>query len=313
MMRIGIDLGGTNIAVGIVDEHGNILYKKSTPTKADRTPDLIVDDIVNLCECICKEQGVELSSVKSIGIAVPGGVNEKTGEIIFTPNIPFSGLNITNILSQRFDDKRVGVINDANAALLAELSAGAGMGVQDVVMITIGTGIGGGISIGGNIISGTNGMAGELGHMVIEKNGQKCSCGRRGCFEAYASATALSNLTRREIEKCQRTGEFTVMANADKINARVPFDAYKQGDVAAKRIIDEYIESLACGIISLINIFQPDLFIIGGGVSGQKQFLVDMLMPYIENEQYSRSIEKRTKLTTATCGNDAGIIGAAFA
>ena len=313
MLRIGIDLGGTNIAVGIVNEEGVILAKKSAPTLAEREYDRIIDDIVKLCNDLCEETGIGIDNIGSIGIAVPGGVDENKGNIIFTPNIPFSGLSISKILSEKFGSKKVGVINDANAALLSELRFGAAVGFQDVVMITIGTGIGGAIAIKGNIVSGTNGMAGELGHMVIQRDGKKCSCGRHGCFEIYASATALVELTKHEIEKCRANGENTSMSKTLEVNARVPFDAYKEGDPAAKRVIDEYIEGLSCGITSLINIFQPDLFVIGGGVSGEKQFLIDLLMPHIAREQYSRDMKKTTKLTTAQCGNGAGIIGAAFA
>lgn len=232
MLRLGIDLGGTNIAVGAVNNQGIIVAKKSAPTNANRKAEMIVDDIVELCSDLSKE---------------------------------------------------------------------------------IGTGIGGAIAINGKILNGTNGMAGELGHVVIERNGKKCSCGRHGCFEIYASATALTKLTEKEIKKCRKAGENTIMSTASKINAQVAFDAYKQGDSAAQRVIAEYIDALSCGIVSLINIFQPELFVIGGGVSGQKQFLLDLLVPNVVQEQYSHNIERKTKLLTALCGNDAGIIGAAFA
>ena len=313
MLSLGIDLGGTNIAVGAVNNQGIIVAKKSAPTNANRKAEMIVDDIVELCSDLSKEIGITLDKYDSIGIAIPGGVDEISGNVIFAPNIPFSGLNISEILSQKFGGKKVGVINDANAALMAELKFGAAVGFKDVVMITIGTGIGGAIAINGKILNGTNGMAGELGHVVIERNGKKCSCGRRGCFEIYASATALTKLTEKEIKKCRKAGENTIMSTASKINAQVAFDAYKQGDSAAQRVIAEYIDALSCGIVSLINIFQPELFVIGGGVSGQKQFLLDLLVPNVAQEQYSRNIERKTKLLTALCGNDAGIIGAAFA
>ena len=205
------------------------------------------------------------------------------------------------------------MINDANAALLAELIVGSAKGMQNAVMITIGTGIGGAIAINGKIVSGSNGAAGELGHIVIQRNGKQCSCGRRGCFEKYASATALIELTKQEISKCSDTGEYTEMSKAQQINARVAFDAYKLGDNAAKRVIDEYIDALTCGIVSLINAFQPDVFVIGGGVSGEKEFLIDLIQPFIDKEDYARDYKKRAEIVTALCGNDAGIIGAAFA
>ena len=312
MFRIGIDLGGTNIAAGVVDEGGSILCKESVPTNAQREPDEIIDDIVRLCLSVCQSGNIDLDSIEAIGIAVPGGVDEKSGRIIFTPNIPFSGINISEELSKRLQNIRVGVINDANAALLAELTVGAAKGMQNAVMITIGTGIGGGIAVNGKLVGGVNGAAAELGHIVIERNGKKCACGRRGCFERYASATALAELTQQEVDRCAQNGEYTVMQEAQKIGARVPFEAYKRGDEAAKRVIAEYIDALSCGVISLINIFQPDIFVICGGVTGEKQLLIDLLQPSVDREEYARGYEKRTVLVTALCGNDAGIIGAAF-
>ena len=312
MNRIGIDLGGTNIAAGITDDHGKVLYKMSVPTKSDREPALIIDDIVMLCSNLCKKSSIPLADIGFIGIAIPGGVDEKSGEIIITPNIPFSGINISSILSQRLEGKPVKVINDANAALLAEMKCGVGIDRSNVVMITLGTGIGGAIAIDGKILNGVNGMAGEIGHMVIQKNGNTCSCGRRGCFETYASASALVDLIKQEIVFCKSINEHTLMEEAPRINARVAFDAYKKGDKGAKRVLDQYMKSLSCGIASLINIFQPELFIIGGGISGQKQNLIDMLHPYIQKELFSSCIQRQTEITTAQCENDAGIIGAAL-
>lgn len=313
MRKIGIDLGGTNIAAGIVDECGTILYKKSVPTCASRPKEEIIDDIASLCRSLASDADISLSDIDSVGIAVPGGVDEKSGEILFTPNIPFSGINICEILSAKLDGKKVGVANDANAATLAEVMCGAAKGADNAVMITLGTGVGGGIVIDKKIYSGSNGLAAEIGHFVIEVGGEKCGCGRRGCFEAYGSATALIRMTKEELNKCFMSGESTLMAENSKISARTSFDAYKAGDAAAARVIDKYITYLANGISSLINIFQPDVFIIGGGISGEKQFLIDLLQPKVDEEDFARNAKKRTRLCTAICGNDAGIIGAAFA
>lgn len=269
MLKIGIDLGGTNIAAGIVNESGEILFKSSVPTVASRPKEEIIDDIALLCKNLCVESGTDFNSIESVGIAVPGGVDEKKGVIILTPNIPFSGLPICDILSEKLDGKRVTLANDANAATLAEVLAGAAKGAENAVMITLGTGVGGGIVIDKKIYSGSNGLAGEIGHFVIQMGGEKCGCGRRGCFEAYASATALIRMTKDEINKCFMSGEATLMAEGSRITARTAFDAFKQGDAAAARVIETYTDALANGIISMINIFQPDVFIIGGGVSGE--------------------------------------------
>lgn len=312
MRKIGIDLGGTNIAAGIVDESGVILCKDSVPTGASRPKEEIIDDIAALCRTLTAKMELTLSEIDSVGIAVPGGVDEKSGEILFTPNIPFSGLNICEILSEKLDGIRVRVANDANAATLAEVFAGAAKGADNAVMITLGTGVGGGIVIDKKIYSGSNGLAAEIGHFVLQMDGEKCGCGRRGCFEAYASATALIRMTKEELNTCFMSGEATLMAEAKEVSARTAFDAFRAGDKAAARVIERYTDALASGIASLINIFQPDVFIIGGGVSNEKQFLIDLLQPKVDAEDFARDAKKRTRLCTATCGNDAGIIGAAL-
>ena len=302
MYYIGIDLGGTNIAAGITDTEGKILYKGSLPTGASRGRDAIIDDIAALCRMLCRDARIAFDEIGRIGIAVPGGVDAVAGEILFTPNIPLSGINICEILSAKLDGKPA----------LAEARVGAAKGAKDAVMITLGTGVGGGIVVDGKIYTGFNGLAAELGHFVIQKDGVPCGCGRRGCFEAYASATALIRMTKEELDRCFVSGEGTLMAESRKLNARVAFDAYRAGDAAAGRVIKTYIGYLASGIASLINIFQPEVFIIGGGVSNEKQFLLDLLLPLIDAEDFAKNAKKRTRIVTATCGNDAGIIGAAM-
>lgn len=313
MYYIGIDLGGTNIAAGITDTEGRILHKDALSTGASRDKDAILEDIVTLCHMLCRDAKIGEAEIARVGIAVPGGVDAATGEILFTPNIPsFSGINICDILSAKLGGKPVLLANDANAAALAEARVGAAKGAASAVMITLGTGIGGGIIVNGRIYTGFNGLAAELGHFVIRKDGVPCSCGQRGCFETYASATALIRMTKEELDRCFVSGEGTLMAESRKLNACVAFDAYRAGDVAAKRVIEQYIGYLASGIASLINIFQPEVFIIGGGVANERQFLLDLLAPHIDAEDFARNAKKRTRIVTAVCGNDAGIIGAAM-
>ena len=207
------------------------------------------------------------------------------------------------------------VLDDAPVAYYAPLLARGGSVLR---MGTAASGlrsylaVGGGIVTDGKIYTGFNGLAAELGHFVIQKDGVPCGCGRRGCFEAYASATALIRMTKEELDRCFVSGEGTLMAESRKLNARVAFDAYRAGDAAAKRVIETYIGYLASGIASLINIFQPEVFIIGGGVSNEKQFLLDLLLPRIDAEDFAKNAKKRTRVVIATCGNDAGIIGAAM-
>ena len=265
-----------------------------------------------MCKNVCKESSIDINDISSIGIAVPGGVDEKTGVICFTPNIPFTGLNIINFLSKKFTGKRIKVINDANAALVAERKFGSIKKHKNVVMITLGTGIGGAVLLNNKIITGINGMAGELGHMVIHKNGIKCSCGRKGCFEVYASASALVKNTNKELKKYNKDISSSLI-NKININAKDIFDAYKNGDLLAKKMIYKYVKDLSNGITSLINIFQPEVFLIGGGISEQQETLINLIRPHVDKSVYSHSVMIQTKLLTASCGNDAGIIGAAFA
>ncbi|MBQ9428738.1 MAG: ROK family protein [Clostridia bacterium] len=311
MYTIGIDLGGTNIAVGLVKDCETILQKVSAPTLPARGREAILCDIVSLCHAVCDAAGIDLEKVARVGIAVPGGVTPARGHVLFTPNIPFSDFDLAAELSARLDGATVGVVNDANAAALAEARAGAGKGARDAVMITLGTGVGGGIVIDGKLYTGANGLAAELGHFVIEKDGVPCGCGRKGCFEAYGSATALVRMARDELDRCFVTGEETAIPPAVQ-NAKVIFDAYTEGDKVAARILDRYTDGLACGIASLINIFQPDVFILGGGISGAGQPLLDLLIPKVDAEDFARTAKKRTQIRLAALGNDAGILGAAL-
>jgi glucokinase len=215
-------------------------------------------------------------------------------------------------------DIPVFVENDANAAAWGEAIAGAAKGTSDSVMVTLGTGVGGGVIINGKLFTGSNGAGAELGHMVIVKDGAPCSCGRRGCWEAYSSATALIRMTNEKIAACEAEGRATIMADlvkeAGRTTGRTVFDAKHAGDAAAAEVFDEYISYLACGITNLINIFQPQILSIGGGISGQGQALIDVLLPYIKAEGYGADTvdpAKTTKICIAQLGNDAGIIGAA--
>jgi glucokinase len=211
-------------------------------------------------------------------------------------------------------NKYVKIENDANAAALGEFLAGSAKGCKNAVAITLGTGVGGGIIIDGKIYSGSNFAGAELGHMVIVKDGKKCGCGRKGCWEAYASATALINMTKDAIRS--EKAEFSYMLNAvdgdiEQVNGKTPFDAMKDGDATGKEVVENYISYLACGIVNVINIFQPDVLCIGGGVSRQGETLLAPVRAIVEQERITKHNDKQTQVCAATLGNDAGIIGAA--
>ena len=217
------------------------------------------------------------------------------------------------MLKAQLDGKvAVKIENDANAAAWGEACAGAAKGTRNSVMITLGTGVGGGIIIDNKVYSGFNYAGGELGHIVISVDGSQCYCGRRGCWEAYSSATALIRMTNEKIEECRATGRNSIMLNAATVSGRTACDAMRAGDEAAKEVYDKYIKYLASGLAKIINIFQPEVISLGGGVSGEGQSLIDSLLPIIRSEQYGGGVVAMTDIRIAKLGNDAGIVGAAM-
>ena len=299
MYSIGVDLGGTNIAVGIVDEQFRIVRKGKVPTKKERHSDEIVRDMGALCASLVKEAGLTFDDIAYVGIAAPGSVDPKTGVVKYANNINMLHYPLAERLMSHIPVKRVYLENDANAAALAEAKAGAGKGCDDVIMITLGTGVGGGIVIGGKLYSGFNYAGAELGHIVIEHGGRKCTCGRCGCWEAYSSATALIEMTREKMQQEKDSIMWNMCDNGTgKVSGRTAFNAARQGDRAGREVVDTYIDYLACGITNMVNIFQPQVLCIGGGVCGAGDYLLDPL--------------KQIVLKIAELGNDAGIIGAAL-
>jgi len=316
MYRIGVDLGGTKISAAITDKDYNIVAKVSCPTNAKRHSDEIALDIAKLCKQAAEKAGVDIKAVESIGVGTPGAVDSVRGVVEYSCNLPFLSYPLADKLAKFTGNKNVYIENDANAAALGESVAGASKDSSSSVMITLGTGVGGGVIIDGKILCGYNGTAGELGHMVIAHNGVSCPCGRKGCFEAYCSATALVRMTKERLTKLKEENIPSLMLKTCKndpenADTRTAFDASKQGDEQAKALIGEYIGYLACGITNLINIFQPEIITIGGGLSGEGSYLLDALVPLVEKEQYTRSYKKKTTIKIAKLGNDAGIIGAA--
>ncbi len=314
MYRIGIDLGGTNIAVGLVNEFCRIVVKKSTPTQANRPSDEITADMARLCLEVCAEAKTSITDIESIGIATPGIANLDNGCVEYSCNLPFRRYPIVKTLASMLDipSDKVKIANDANAAAYGEAVAGAARGASDSIMVTLGTGVGGGIILGGKIFTGFNHAAGEIGHIVIETNGALCGCGRRGCWEAYSSATALIRMTKEKIAECEKEGRYTMMSETDRVTGRTACDAMRAGDPAAKEVYDKYVYYLATGLANMINIFQPEIISLGGGVSNEGQSLIDALLPIIRKEQYGTDFLVNTQIRIAELGNDAGMIGAAM-
>lgn len=317
MYYLGIDLGGTNIAAGIVNDKYEIVKKKSTPTLANRDGKLIIKDMAELCRGLIADCGLTLDDIAYAGIATPGTANSDTGVVEYANNLPFKNFPIADLLKEYLGVSKVYIENDANAAAKAEAIAGAARGTKFSVMITLGTGLGGGIVLDGKVYSGFNHAGAELGHVVIEKDGKQCSCGRRGCWETYSSATGLTNMTKEHVLKARQEGRKTAIedligGNIDNCNARVAFAAMKQGDEVGKEIVDEYISYLASGIASIINIFQPNVLSIGGGVCGEKDYLLVPLKEAVFEQTYTKTgVSPQTEIKIAELGNDAGIVGAA--
>ncbi len=311
-MRLGIDLGGTNIAVGLLNDDAKLLNKISAPTPVDQGADAITATMADLCLKIIQNENLTLSDISLCGIAAPGVANRETGEVEVSANLPFVHYNIVKKLGEFLPGVKILLENDANAAAKGEVEAGAAKGAQNAIMITLGTGVGGGIIIDKKIYAGFNFAGGELGHIVIVHNGESCGCGRKGCWESYSSATALVRMTKQKMECYSDSLMHSIAAKEGKVSGRTAFDAARCGDAAAKQVVDEYICYLACGITNIVNIFQPEILVIGGGISGEKDNLLKPLSALVAAEQYTKSAPIKTKLVIATLGNDAGIIGAAL-
>ncbi len=308
---VGIDLGGTNIVAGVVDEKYNIVAKASTKTNCPRPEKEIADDMAKMAIQAVENAGLTMDQIEWIGVGTPGIANSETGIIEYSNNLGFKNTPMVEYIRETID-KPVFIENDANAAAYGEYVAGAAKGAKNAVCITLGTGVGGGIIIDGKIYSGSNFAGAEIGHTVIEVDGAQCSCGRKGCFEAYSSATGLIRMTKEAIAE-NPDGIMAKMAEKNgKVTARTSFDSMREGDEVAKVIVDKYIKYLAAGITNTINIFQPDVLCIGGGVCNEGDALLLPVKAIVKEEVYTRNSEKNTEIVIAKLGNDAGIIGAAF-
>lgn len=306
-MRIGIDLGGTNIAGGLVTDDGRLVFKKSIPTRIE-SESILLSDIVAHIKTIANEANGE--EISSVGIGVPGHADDEAGLVVCCNNVP---LNMTDLVGyvKRETGYECHIGNDADAAALAEVRIGCAKDFNTAVMVTLGTGVGSGIIINNKIFTGCNGAAGELGHLCIDPEGLSCNCGRRGCFELYASATALIRQTREAMKHHPGSLMWTLSGSLDDVSGRTAFDAMKKGDEIGKKVVDKFIRYLSIGIVDVINFMQPEAIILGGGISKEGETLLAPLREITEKECYS-TYKKKTEFLIAELGNDAGIIGAAF-
>lgn len=311
MYRIGIDLGGTNIVAGVVDRNYNIIAKAKRKTRVPRPADEIIRDMAQASLEAVESAGLSIDDIELVGVGSPGTCNPDTGIIEYANNMGFENLPMRDNLGAILK-KDVYIENDANAAALGEALAGAAKGAQSCVCITLGTGVGGGIIIDGRIYGGFNFAGAELGHTVIVVDGYPCTCGRNGCWESYASATGLIRQTREAMRNNPGSAMWEVAGSLDNVDGRTAFDAMRKGNAAAKEVVDNYIKYVACGLTNVVNIFQPEILCIGGGICKEGDTLLIPLEEHIKRERYSKFSSHQTRLCVAQLGNDAGVIGAAF-
>lgn len=311
MYKIGIDLGGTNIATAVIDNEYKIIGKANLPTNAPRDAFEIAKDMAKTVEMAIENSGVDKSDVDWIGIGTPGSVNQETGVIEYANNLGFENVPMIKYIEDLTGIKCF-MENDANAAAYGEFMAGAGKGCKDFIAVTLGTGVGAGIIIDGKIFSGHNFYGGELGHTVITVDGVPCSCGRKGCWEAYASATALIRQTKDAMLKDKASKMWEICPDIDNVNGKTAFDGWRANDKSSTEVVKKYIEYVACGVVNVINTFQPQLICIGGGISKEKDNLIKPICDYVKKERYTKYAKNQTEIKVAELGNDAGIIGAAL-
>ncbi len=309
---IGVDLGGTNIKAGLVNLNGEkpeIVLKRTVPTLIPRPAGEICEDIAALCRRLCAEAGIGLSDIERIGVGSPGSVSG--GIVHGAENLDFHEVPLRDMIGNLIDEKiPVTLENDANAAAYGEMIAGCGRGARSLVAITLGTGVGGGIITDGRILEGHNGAAGEIGHIIINRGGRLCGCGCRGCLEAYCSATALIAITREAME-AHPDSLLRSVASGGTVDGRTAFDAARLGDPVARGIVEDFIDNLAAGTASVIQMLQPEVVCIGGGISKEGEALVAPLREKVHGMVYPEADIHMTEIRTAELGNDAGIIGAA--
>ena len=308
MYKVGIDLGATNTAGGVIDENNEIIERESILTRHNCEPELIAADIARMVFRLAAKLNVSMSAFDKIGIGIPGSV--EGGIVKDANNIGFYEVPFAGMVSAR-TGLPVDLINNSNAAARGEYVAGSGKGAKSLFMLILGTGVGGAYIYKGDIVEGCNFAAGEVGHTVIRVDGRPCSCGRRGCLEAYCSASALAMRAR----EAAITNQYSLLNklsgnNPAAIDTRMFYKAYQQGDKTSALVFDEYMKDLTAGVVNIINLLQPDVLAIGGGLSGVGATLLDELIKRVQPEVFSLHSDKQTSIRIASLGNEAGIIGA---
>lgn len=304
---IGIDLGGTNIKAALVDENGRLLRQCTRPTHAEAGADAVAESIAAMMEELSRGEAVQ-----TVGVGCPGTVDDGAGTVVFACNLGWVNYPLRSALKKR-TGYAVRLVNDANAAALAEATVGAAKGAHSAVIVTLGTGIGGGVVLGGKLLTGFTGAASEPGHTVIVADGEPCTCGRKGCWEAYASATALIRMTKAAMEQHPESALHEIAAKSGGVDGRTAFLAQDIGDAAAEAVVREYIHYLSMGIANLVNIFFPEVVALSGGIANRGEALLAPVRREVARQEYAGTYTKtHPKILQCALGNDAGVIGAAL-
>lgn len=308
--RIGVDLGGTNIAAGIVDMKGKLITKSSVPTGAERGFEAVMRDMGQLIQTLLHDHHITVEECLLIGIGSPGLTNNDTGRMSDNSNLHWTDVPMREEL-QKYVHLPVYIDNDANVAAWAEYRMGCGKGTRNFVAVTLGTGVGSGIVVNGALYSGSHRAGAELGHIQFLKNGYLCGCGKKGCVEKYCSASAIIYRTKELLATGQYNSSSLAKMNADKISARTVIDASKEGDALAKEVFAWYVDNMALFMVTIFNIFDPDVIALGGGVANTKEYLLKPLKQQIQKYLLIQQVPY-AEIRIAEMGNDAGIIGAAL-
>lgn len=309
-MYIGIDVGGTNIGAGIIDINGHIASQEIIHTGAERPFEEVCHDIISLIKKILVKANMKISQIESIGLGLPGVVNSKEGIFQWAPHLNVNNLNVVEVFEKEFNIKTY-IENDAKCAAIAEATFGATKDYDNSITITIGTGIGTGVIFNKKIVEGFHNTAGEIGHMVINMDGVQCQCGRKGCWEQYASVSALRRMAKNEAIY-NPDSMINVIAGWDveNISGRMVWQAADKGDKRAQKLIEEYIRYISEGITNIINVLDVEVVAIGGGVSRQGHKLIGPIQKFVDENALCHGREP-VRIVTAKFGREAGAIGAA--
>ena len=312
MYTIGIDVGGTNLKAGLVDGTGTLTAAEKMPLRWV-APEKFAEDLIGLALTLVEKAGARQEEIRAIGMGFPGQVDTKAGTVVRTVNIPIQNLPIVQLMQKKWNVP-VYLGNDADCAALGEYQNFAAQGMESLALVTLGTGIGTGLILDGTIVRGVNGCGGEGGHMVIVKDGVPCTCGRRGCWERYASASGLIRITREMMAEHRDSIMWTIVSgDLEQVGGRTAFEAAKRGDEAGRQVVEQYIGYLAEGLTNLINLLQPDVVCIGGGVSNEDDaYLLRPLRERVARIRFDQMADRHSLIVKARLGNDAGMIGAAL-